>query len=201
MKIKTAWEIVLERTESIKSDKASIEQFEAKQNGKKIANEFLDYAVKKDGQSKTTIEEALKQTPEEQRQAFKAGVFETLVLRLNLPASKDDLKTFEAVGNGLQCVINDARFDAMFQQSKGIVSHYLDDVEQYEQAIKQQYAPRLRQKEAELSKRMGQQVKLDPFQDPEFAAFYKQNMDALKKKYQPFIDQIRLDTETAFNKQ
>ncbi|MDR1216153.1 MAG: hypothetical protein LBK25_05695 [Treponema sp.] len=201
MKIKTAWEIVLERTESIKSDKASIEQFEAKQNGKKIANEFLDYAVKKNEKSKTIIEEALKQTPEEQRQAFKLGVFETLVLRLNLPASKDDMKTFEAVGNGLQCIINDARFDTMFQQSKGIVSRYLDDVDQYEQAIKQQYAPRLRQKEAELSKRMGQQVKIDPFQDPEFAAFYKQNMDALKKKYQPFIDQIRLDTETAFNKQ
>jgi hypothetical protein len=201
MKIKTAWEIVLERTESIKSDKASIEQFEAKQNGKKVANEFLNYAVEKNGQSNTIIEEALNKTPREQVQAFKAGVFETLVLRLNLPVSKDDMKTFEAVGNGLQCVINDAQFGSMFHQSKGVISRYLDDVDQYEQAIKQQYAPRLRQKEAELSKRMGQQVKIDPFQDPEFAAFYKQNMDALKKKYQPLIDQIRLDAETAFNKQ
>ncbi|MDR0785563.1 MAG: hypothetical protein LBE74_06745 [Treponema sp.] len=199
MKIKTAWEIALERTESIKSDKTSIEQFETRQRGKKIANEFLDCVVEKNEKSKI-IEEALKKTPKEQRQSFREGVFETLVSRLNLPVSKGDMKTLDAVGNGLQEVVNDARLNNAFRQFKDAISHYLNDADQYEQAIKQQYAPRLRQKEAELSKRMGQQVRIDPSQDPEFAAFYKQNMDALKRKYQSFIDKIRQDAETAFNK-
>jgi hypothetical protein len=198
MKIKTAWEIALERTEAIKSDKASIEQFEAKQKGKKIANEFLDSTAGKSEKSKI-IEEALKKAPKEQRQSLRTGVFETFVSRLNLPSSRDDIKALEAVGNGLQCIINDARFNGVFKQFKDIISRYLDDAEQYEQAIKQQYAPRLRQKEAELSKRMGQQVKIEPLQDPEFVAFYKQNMNTLKGKYQQFIDQIREDTEAAFH--
>ncbi|MDR0411062.1 MAG: hypothetical protein LBH75_03725 [Treponema sp.] len=201
MKIKTAWEIALERTESIKSDKTTIEQFEARQNGRKTANDFLDCAIGKNEKSKTIIEEALKKVSKEQRQTFKTGVFETLISRLNLPSSKDDMKTLDAVGNGLQHIINDTRLNNAFRQFKDIISRYLDDVEQYEQAIKQQYAPRLRQKEAELSKRMGQQVRIDPFQDPEFSAFYKQNMDTLRRKYQSFIDQIRQDAETAFNKQ
>ncbi|MDR0643319.1 MAG: hypothetical protein LBG05_00195 [Treponema sp.] len=200
MKIKTALEIALERTEPIKGDKASIEQFEARQNGKKIANEFLDSVVSKNEKPKI-IEEALKKNPKEQRQAFKAGVFETLVSRLNLPVSRDDMKTLDAVGNGLPCVINDPRFNNAFRQFKDMISHYLDDVDQYEQAIKQQYASRLRQKEEELSKRMGHQVRIDPFQDPEFVAFYKQNMNVLKGKYQALIDQIRQEAETAFHKQ
>jgi hypothetical protein len=199
MKIKTAWEIVLERTESIKSDKASIEQFEAKQTGKKAANEFLDSTAEKNEKSKI-IEEALKKAPKEQRQSLRIGVFETLISRLSLPGSKDDIKTLDAVGKGLQCVIDDPQFSNVFRQFKDIISHYLDDAEQYEQAITQQYAPRLRQKEAELSKRMGQQVKIEPLQDPEFVAFYKQNMNTLKGKYQQFIDQIRVDTESAFQR-
>ena len=41
-KIKSALELALERTESIKGDRSSIDQFEAKQRGKKLANAFLE---------------------------------------------------------------------------------------------------------------------------------------------------------------
>ena len=41
-RIKSALEIALERTESVKTDKASIGHFEAKQQGKRLANAFLE---------------------------------------------------------------------------------------------------------------------------------------------------------------
>ena len=39
--IKSALEIALEKTEKVKGDKSSINQFEARQRGKKLANSFM----------------------------------------------------------------------------------------------------------------------------------------------------------------
>jgi hypothetical protein len=67
----------------------------------------------------------------------------------------------------------------------------MNEAARYEEAIKQQYAPKLKQKEDELTRRLGRQVKLDPFQDPEFVAFFNQHINALKENYQAAIDQIK----------
>jgi len=45
---------------------------------------------------------------------------------------------------------------------------------------------------------LGRAVKLDPFQDPEFVAFYNQNMNTLKDRYQSVIDQVREQAGQAF---
>ena len=79
----------------------------------------------------------------------------------------------------------------LFQQFMEAISQYLEEAAQFEEAIKRQYAPKLRQKEEELSRRFGRNVKLDPFQDPEFVAFFNQNLNALKANYQAAVDQVR----------
>jgi hypothetical protein len=191
-KIKSALEIALERTESVKSDKSSIEQFEIKQNGKRLANKFLE------GGQAEMLEEAVRKTAKEMRASLKEGIFEVLVSRISLPVVKDDEKTIEAVGKGLQIIISDSKFISLYRELKKVLGQYLGEVAQYDEAIKRQYEPRLHQKEAELSKRMGQQVKIDPFQDPDFAAFYKQNMDALTENYQGAIDRVREEAAKAF---
>jgi hypothetical protein len=78
------------------------------------------------------------------------------------------------------------------------MSRYLDDIARYEDAILRQYEPKIRAKEEELSRRLGRQVKIDPFQDPEFAAFYNQNMNALKEKYQSAADEVRAEARRLF---
>jgi hypothetical protein len=194
-RIKSALEIALERTESVKSDRTSIEQFEAKQAGIRLANVFLG-----SGQNTKPLEEAIKKAPKTQRKHIEEGVFEVLLSRINLPSSKSDEKQLEAVGKGLQTIITDARFTTLFRQLREALTQYLEESARYEEAIKQQYAPRLKQKEAELSKRMGQPVKIDPFQDPEFVAFYKQNTDALKGNYQIAVDQVREEAVRVFER-
>jgi uncharacterized protein YukE len=193
-RIKSALEIAMERTETVKSDKSSIDQFESKQRGKRLANEFL-------GDPKKNLEEEIKKIPEELRAAFKQGVFDVLVSQITLPASRDDKSRLEAAGRGLAAVIGGARFSALYKQFTGAVSQYLDELDQYDQAIKRQYAPKLRQKEEELSRRLGRHVQLDPFQDPEFAAFYNQNMNALKDNYQGLADQIKEQAALLYKQQ
>jgi uncharacterized protein YukE len=193
-RIKSALEIALERTESVKGDKSSIEQYEAKQKGKRLANEYLNG-------DKVSLEEGIKKTNREQAGAFKQGIFDVLTAQITLPVSKDDEKRIELVGKGLSLVIGDSRFNALYKQLSQALSRYLDEAAQYDEAIRRQFAPKLRQKEEELSRRLGRQVQLDPFQDAEFTAFYNQNMNTLRDNYQAAIDQVREQANTLFAKQ
>lgn len=190
-RIKSALELALEKTESIKSDKDSIGQYESKQNGKRLANAFLEDPSK-------SLDGEIKKCPADQRESVKQGIFDVLFSQISLPAAEDDMKRIKAVGKGLQSVIADKRLSALFGQLEQVLSQYLDESDQFDQAIRQQYAPKLRQKEEELSRRLGQQVRLDPFQDPEFVNFYNQNMNALKDKYQAVVDQVREETKKLF---
>jgi len=192
-KIKSALEIALERTESVKSDKDSIGQFEAKQKGKKLANGFLEGTVK-------SLEEEIRKEAGDAQANLKQGIFDVLLSQINLPVVKDDLKRIEAAGQGLHTVIGAKRFGDIVKQLTQIMNQYLDETAQYEEAIKRQYAPKLRQKEEELSRRLGRPVQLDPFQDPEFVAFYNQNINALKANYQAAVDQVREEATRLFEK-
>ncbi|MDR2484151.1 MAG: hypothetical protein LBD55_02005 [Treponema sp.] len=183
-KIKSALEIALEKTDAIKSNKAGIGQFEAKQQGKRLANEFLE-------DSKQSLEEAIKKAPKDQQNALKQGIFDALVSQITLPISKGDEKRIEAVGKGLAAIIKDPQFGALYKRFTQAISRYLDEADQYTEAIKRQYAPKLRQKEEDIARRVGHHIKLDPFQDPEFVTFYNQHINALKENYQAVVEQIR----------
>ena len=187
-RIKSALEIALERTESVKSDKNGIDQYKAKQQGMRLANEFLA------DQSKN-LEDELKKQPKELRESLKQGIFDVLIPQITIPATTEDMPRIETVGKGLCLLINDKNFTELYKQFIRLVSRYLDETARYDQVIRQQYAPKLRQKEEELSRRLGREIRLDPFQDTEFIAFYNQNINALKANYQAAADQVKEEAE------
>ena len=192
-KIRSALEIALERTESVKSDKSSIGLFEARQKGKKLANEFLAGGIK-------SLEDEFKKGAKDEQESLKQGIFDVLISQITLPATKEDLKRIELAGHGLHAVIGGKRFGEIAKQLVQILDQYLNEAAKYEEAIKRQYAPKLRQKEEEIARRLGRQVQLDPFQDPEFVAFYNQNMNTLKANYQSAADQVREEAGRLFEK-
>ncbi len=183
-RIKSALEIALERTDSVKSDKNSLNQYEIKQQGKKLANQFLE-------NPETSLEAEIEKHPKEARESIKQGIFDILVSQIALPAGKEELGRIETVGKGLGQIIKKPEFTALYGQLLGALNQYFQEAEHFEKVITQQYAPKLRQKEEEVSRRLGRQITLDPFQDPEFVTFYNQNMTALKDRYQAAIDQVR----------
>jgi len=190
-KIKSALEIALEKTESVKSDKGSIGQFEAKQKGKKLANQFLEGAVK-------SLQDEIKKSPAGEKESLKQGIFDVLISQITLPTLKDDIKRIEIAGQGLSAIIESKRFAEISKQFVQIMNQFLDEASHFEEAIKKQYAPKLRQKEEELSRRMGRKIKLDPFQDPEFASYFNQSIQALKANYQAAADQVREEAQNLF---
>ncbi|MDR3166647.1 MAG: hypothetical protein LBT93_01780 [Treponema sp.] len=192
-RIKSALEIALERTESVQGDRSSIELFEIKQRGKRLANEFLEGTA-------ADLGDEIKKLSPEQRESLKQGIFDVLLSQITLPLSGDDLKRLDAVGKGLALVIGNSRFSSLYKQFTGALSQYLDEAAQYEEAIRRQYAPKLRQKEEELSRRIGRRIELDPFQDPEFVAFYNQNMATLKGNYEAVVEEVREQAIQLFNR-
>ncbi|WP_461248558.1 DUF6657 family protein, partial [Treponema sp. R6D11] len=189
--IKTALEIALERTGAVKSDKSGIDQYEVKKRGKKLANAFLD--------GDADIVSEIKKTPAQDRETLKQGIFDVLVTQIALPTANSDEKRIERLGKGLSAVINNNEFSEMYKQLTGLFAQYLQEIAQCEQMLRQQYAPKLRQKEEELSNRMGREVRIDPFQDPEFVNFYNQNMNALKTNYETVVERAREETRRMFN--
>jgi len=194
--IKTALEIALEKTETVKSDKTSIDQFEARQNGKKAANAFLTGELDLAGEIKSAFANNKNKNLVE---SYKQGIFDVLITQITLPARNEDKPKIEKLGKGLAIIVNNNEFMQMFKQLLQIISQYLEEVSQYEQILRQQYAPKLRQKEEELSRRLGRELHIDPMQDPEFITFYNQNMNALKGKYEPVIEQAKEETKRMFN--
>ena len=192
-RIKSALEIAMEKTENVKGDKTSIGLFEAKQRGKSLANKFLS------GEAASLEGEFKKAASTEERQALKQGCFEVFVTQITLPSIPDDIKRLEAVGKGLSGIIDNKRFSALYQQFLEAVTQYMQEAAQYEEAIKRQYAPKLRQKEEELARRIGRQVKIDPFQDPEFIAFYNQHINALKANYEAIVDEVQKQARELFS--
>ena len=190
-KIKSALEIALEKTESVKSSKDSIGQFESKQKGKRLANEFLGGAIQ-------SLEEEIKKLNADEQASLKQGIFDVLITQINLPVVKDDLKRIEKAGQGLNTIIGNKRFGEIVKRMSQVMNQFLGEAANYEEAVKKQYAPKLRQKEEELSRRIGRHVKIDPFQDPEFAAFYNQNMNILKENYQAAVDQVKEEAVKLF---
>ncbi|GHV84494.1 hypothetical protein AGMMS50230_01020 [Spirochaetia bacterium] len=194
-RIKSALEIAMEKTEGVKGDKTSIGLFEAKQRGKLLANQYL--AGK--GDTELSISGELKKAAGEEQAALKQGCFDVFVSQITLPGIPEDLKRLETAGKGLAEVIGGKRFPPLYQQFLAAVSQYLNEAAQYEEAIKRQYAPKLRQKEEEFARRFGRQVKIDPFQDPEFVAFYNQNINALKANYEALIGEVQEQARAMFN--
>ena len=193
-RIKSALEIALERTESVKSDKTGISRNEAKRQGMRLANDFL-------ANNNINLEDEIKKCQKDLRESLKQGMFDVFLPQITLPATAEDLPRIEAVGKGLCLLLNSGRFSEMYKQFIQVVSGYLDEAARFDQAIRQQYAPKLRQKEEELSRRMGREVRLDPFQDPEFVGFYNQNINALKANYQAAADQVKEEAVKIWDKE
>lgn len=200
--IKSALEIALERSKDIKVDEAALEANALKIEGKKAAGRYLE-----DPETGSLIDK-LAGYSKEKRGSVREGMFEVLASQIQLPTSEasaaklDQLSAgFSALAasagtgllGGVGSAVADKRVQALFQQLAGFFKQYLDDMKNVEQAIRKQWGPKIREKERQMAARMGQDVRIDPMSDPEFAAFYKQNVSTARAQYQAALDKAKDD--------
>lgn len=191
--IKSALEIALERTKDMKADPRSLKALEMKQEGQRLAGDFLSDPASVD------MEARIKALPKEDRAILRQAVFGVLAARIQLPLTKAGIpqETLDTLAKGFAALASspfpDKRIGGLLKQIGEFLTRYLEDASNLDAALRKQYEPKLRRKEQELAARTGQAVRLDPLSDPEFLKIYQQNLGNLKSQYQSALDQAKED--------
>ena len=185
--IKSALEIALERTKDIKGDKETLMANDRRNVGKRLASKYLNPVGEKSDPN-----EAFKSHSGEEARWVKEGFFQTLIANLSLPADdsyEEGLRNFE---KGFLFVIKEKKqLNYLFQQLEQFFRQYLQTRDQVQDQLKQQYEPKLREKEKLLAKQMGGQIHLTPEADPEFIDILSKNLSRLEAQYYQALGQIK----------
>ncbi|MCE1196765.1 formate dehydrogenase subunit delta [bacterium] len=194
--IKSALELALERTKNLKVDEVALEAARIKTEGRKTAGKFLEEP------EATDIAAAVRAVADSGRERFRKSLFEVLAAQIQLPGAFFDEEKLAKIGAGLgklaetgaaKGAASASELQSMVQQIAGFLKKYQDEVKRVEQAIRNQWAPRFKEKERQMAARVGQEVRLDPMADPEFAAFYKQNVEALRTNYADALERAKVE--------
>lgn len=184
--IKSALELALERTESIKSDKESLIANEIRTKGKQAASKVLNPG------DEISLAAELKKVEKNQRQWFKEGFINSILANLTLPTAEGFEDSLKRVEEALIDLTGDKKqIPYIIEQIGQFFSQYLQNKEQIFNSLKSQYEPRLREKEQALAQQLGSEIKLDPMQEPEFAKAYRQNTGQLEQQYQNALNEVK----------
>ncbi|MBA7553292.1 hypothetical protein ES705_45882 [subsurface metagenome] len=126
----------------------------------------------------------------------RAGIYEALSTNLILPIDEVALKKSKRVREGFFCVIKDVKkLNRLMNQLENFLGEYLEERKRLQATIEEQYAPRLRQKEEEMSKQLGSPVKIDPMQDPEFGQLLRKNLVMLEDRYSSVLKEVKQELD------
>ncbi|GAB6088865.1 DUF6657 family protein [Spirochaeta dissipatitropha] len=138
------------------------------------------------------LRKGIKAFPAEEQVWIREGIKEVLLNGITLPTDESSLKKLDPVQQAARAVSNStAGVDALFQQAQQLFAQYLQEKVQLIDSLKEQFAPRLRQKEEAYAQQTGQSVSIKPESDPEFQQYLQRAMEQLQDYYQQVVDQIR----------
>lgn len=183
--IKSAYEIAMENTKNVSGGKESLEASKYKTEGKKIVSQYLDGSIE-------DIKAEIKEYKEKKLDWVKDGILDALLANMVLPANEFSLGKIRKAGEGLFGILKDTKkLGTMLSELEHFYKEYLDERERLTEAVKQQFAPKLRQKEEELSRQLGSPIKVDPASDPEYMTFLRKNLSGLEGKYNEVLKRVK----------
>lgn len=182
-KIKSAWEIALERTENIVIDAEKIRHNEATDKIRRIAGAYLLEEV----EDREKLQEDLSKFSLED---IKNALGKTILNGLTLPSEEVTDNRFERLEVLLTIATkeNENQSNELFEQIANLLKQYPMHRKQLLEQMKAQFEPMLREKEAQMKEQYGQEVHLSLETDKEFAQVARQNLDKLEMQYQQTLD-------------
>lgn len=184
-KIRSAWEIALEKTEGISVDKEKIAYKESVDKARLYAGKYIN-----DDDEDATLEKTMDELKKlADQKAMKEGVTMTIIQNLNLPMDEvltDRFERIQALADFVSA--SNENVNQLMSQLVGFIKQYPLHKKQLLDGLKEQYAPSLRQKEAQLKAQYGQDIELQPEQDQEFLKLAQQNLDKLSEQYNQTLE-------------
>lgn len=189
-KIRSAWEIALEKTEGIEVDRDKIRHDEDLRKARELAGRFLS-----DDEEVSTAElkEGYKALPaKEAHEGVVMSVMQNLVLNID-PVSDEryaKLRTLASLASkGSQEAL------ALFDQVTAFLKQFPEHRKQLFEQLKQRFAPAMQQKSEEMRQRYGQDVALSAERDPEFIKLAQQQLDRLAAQYEENLAEAKKELE------
>ena len=179
-KIRSAWEIALEKTENIEVDRDKLRREENIRKARSLAGSFLN------GDEQMTASDLEKQYAEiEDQSAAREGIKLSLMQNITLSTEEDVTNRYEKL-LALASLISKGNAGVMdlMNQIISFLRQYPQHRKQLVEQLKQHFAPMLEQKAAQLKEKYGQDVPLSVENDPEFLKIAQQNLDQLAKQYE-----------------
>ena len=182
-KIRSAWEIALEKTENIQVDREKLKLEEDIKKARRAAGAFLNDEENK-GES---LEDDLKAIGNDK--AVREGVKLTVLQNLTLPQDTVLTDRYERL-TALVALIAGQTPQAveLMGQITGFCRQYPEHRKQLIDQLKEQFAPMAEQKAAQLRAQYGQDVPVSLENDPEFLKLAQTQLDRLSKQYNDTLE-------------
>ncbi|MBN2655891.1 MAG: hypothetical protein JXR86_02425 [Spirochaetales bacterium] len=186
-KIKSALELALEKTEGLSIDREKLKQKDLKEKGQRLASSLISGAEKEG-------EEKLKEFSAEELPYIKEGFAEIILSNIRLPLYINSDNRLDQLEAAFALISErDDIYRLVFSQIGQLFEKYVEDIQNLSEALKQQYMPVLRQKQHQIRQQTGQDIALEPEQDPEFMELLSRNRRALEEQYSEVIAQAKAE--------
>lgn len=181
-KIKSAWEIALEKTEGITIDKEKMKYQSDVEKARKAAGSYM-LADKADDEA------FINNLKDIDPKAVKEGLLMTANANISLPESEEGneerfrrIKTIIAIASD-----NNSNALALTDELIGFLNQYPLHRKDLVEKMKAQYKPILDEKSEKLSKQYGQDIHLTYENDKEFMEAASKNLERLENQYQQTV--------------
>ena len=186
--LKSAWEIALEKTESIEADPEKIRRDALINEGRRLAGTYLT-ELESEGKE---IAAALKTATEEDAPYIREGIASTVFLNIALPQSQYYEDRLGRMSH-IVAMMDGEQSDAvgLLAQVQQFMGKYLEARETLLDRAKQQYQPMFEQKREQMMQKYGRSTNMSIEQDPEFIQFLQKHFNQLSNQYQQVLDQAK----------
>ena len=189
--IKSALELALERTKDVKSDKSQITKQKAEEEGKKTAAGFLS-DLPSETVSAEKLNEIIKNKKDEELEYFKKGFSASLLSNLKLPEDEINKDQLSKIAEGFIIISGKKKeISYIFNQTEAFFNQFIQNRNELTENLKNQFAAKIQEKEAALKEQFGEDVHINPENDPEFQEYRHKTINRLEKQYNQAFTQVR----------
>lgn len=190
-RIRSAWEIALEKTRDIEIDKAKLEKENNITAARTLAGRYLNY-------DEEMSEDALKKEYEKIAglDGVRDGIRTSIMQNLTLPAETvlndryERLETLASLISG-----NDSQVMSLMRQITAFLKQYPEHQKQLYEQLKEHFRPMLEEKAQQLREKYGQDIPLSLENDKEFVQVANKQLEELRKQYESNLDAAKSQLE------
>ena len=183
-RIKSAWEIALERTDDIEIDVDRIRKNETLDKIRRIAGAYL---VAETPDNEGLNEKLSDYSNDDVREALTT----IIINKLSLPADEVIDDRYTRLSFILSLIAKNEDTMTLFGQIAPFLMQYPVHKKQLIEQMKAQFEPLLREKEAKMKEQYGEGFHVSLDQDKEFLEILKQNLERLDEQYQKTLDDAK----------